>query len=276
MGKRKRITSAKSIKKHIAQGRGSGRLAQYNPWLHIQDVASRGLVTRIRGWKSGRVHHLLSLLELRCFYTLDWRPEVVDIREQYPLLPLEETRAIAADLGIKHPTDPRSRHPVVMTTDFVTTVFVEETDVDEALCLKYQADLDSERTLEKLEIERLYWQVRQVERKILTERDVSKVLAKNIEWVHAYRVLEDFCSLSQLAAAKVIAALIKEVSVRNRPLRRITSDTDEQLKLDPGTSLAIVRYLIATRRWHINMNDSIHLGKRLNLLTEAPLEANAR
>jgi hypothetical protein len=219
---------------------------------------------------------LLSLLELRCFYTLDWRPEVVDIREQYPLLPLEETRAIAADLGIKHPTDPRSRHPVVMTTDFVTTVFVEETDVDEALCLKYQADLDSERTLEKLEIERLYWQARQVERKILTERDVSKVLAKNIEWVHAYRVLEDFCSLSQQAAAKVIAALIKEVSVRNRPLRRITSDTDEQLKLDPGTSLSIVRYLIATRRWHINMNDSLHLGKRLNLLTEAPLEANAR
>ena len=56
-------------------------------------------MTRIKGWKSGRVHHLLSLLELRWFYVLDWNLEVIDVREQYPLLPLEETLAIAADRG---------------------------------------------------------------------------------------------------------------------------------------------------------------------------------
>nr|WP_238602194.1 TnsA endonuclease N-terminal domain-containing protein [Lysinibacillus parviboronicapiens] len=48
---------------------------------------------------------------------------VVDIREQYPLLPLEETIVIADELGLKHPTDPKTIEPDVMTTDFLLTVF---------------------------------------------------------------------------------------------------------------------------------------------------------
>ncbi|MGP7816533.1 TnsA endonuclease N-terminal domain-containing protein [Niallia sp. 01092] len=47
---------------------------------------------------------------------------IVDIREQFPLLPIEETIIIAEELGIKHPTDPNTGEPVVMTTDFLVTV----------------------------------------------------------------------------------------------------------------------------------------------------------
>lgn len=43
------------------------------------------------------------------------------IQEQYPLLPIEETIIIANELGIKHPTDPKSGEPIVMTTDFLVT-----------------------------------------------------------------------------------------------------------------------------------------------------------
>ncbi len=46
----------------------------------------------------------------------------MDIREQFPLLPIEETIIIAEELGIKHPTDPNTGEPVVMTTDFLVTV----------------------------------------------------------------------------------------------------------------------------------------------------------
>jgi TnsA endonuclease-like protein len=276
MAKRKRFTTTESIRKRIREGRGKGRLAAYSPWLHIQDVASRGLVTRIRGWKSGRVHHVLSLLELRCLYALDWRTEVLDIREQYPLLPLEETIAIAAACGIKHPRDPRTSHPFVMTTDFVATVLVNGVAVDQALCVKYSADLDSARTREKLEIERHYWEERKVEWKIVTEHDLPKVRARNIEWVHAYQVLEDFCALSQPAAVKTIATLTKAVLFDNRPLRHITDATDARLKLEPGTSLSLVRYLIATRRWLVNMDEPIQPGSRLVLVAKPALAADPR
>lgn len=276
MAKRRRLTSEASIKRCIQEGRGAGRLSLYSPWLHIQDVPSRGLVTRIKGWKSDRVHHLLSLLELRCLYVLDWDPQVIDIREQYPLLPLEETQAIAADLGIKHPKDPRTRYPIVMTTDFVATFLVNGAAIDRAFCVKYAADLEPERTRQKLEIERQYWKARNIDWKIVTEHDLSKVLAQNIEWIHSYRVLEEFCLLPHSSAMKVIETLANAVARARRPLRALASETDKRMRLDPGTSLSLIRYLIATRQWLINMEMPIRLGERLTISINHPLKAKAR
>ncbi len=81
MAKRKRITNQTTIEKRINEGRGQGRGGDYQPWLLIQDVPSQGLATRIKGWKTKRVHHLLSNLELSYFYILEWSPVVFDIRE---------------------------------------------------------------------------------------------------------------------------------------------------------------------------------------------------
>src|ERR1041384_925751 len=126
MAKRKRRRTAESIRRLIKEGRGTGRLSEYKPWLHIQDVPSRGLVARILGWKTRRVHHLLSLFEQLYFYTLEWSSIVTDIREQYPLLPLEETLSIARDCGISHPVHPTTRYPTVLTTDFLVTANSED------------------------------------------------------------------------------------------------------------------------------------------------------
>lgn len=122
MAKRSRNSSETTIENRLKQGRGMGQGANYNPWLHIQDVPSQGLASRIKGWKTGRVHHLLSELETSYFYVLDSSLPVLDIREQFPLLPLEETLTIAEQCGVAYPADPRTKEPVVMTTDFVVTV----------------------------------------------------------------------------------------------------------------------------------------------------------
>jgi len=95
MAKRERKSTQKVIDKRLKQGRGQGRGADYQPYLRVQDVPSQGLATRIRGWKTGREHHFLSLLECHYFFLLEWSPLIVDIREQFPL-DLDETRAIAA------------------------------------------------------------------------------------------------------------------------------------------------------------------------------------
>lgn len=119
MAKRDRSTTPSKIEKRIQAGKGQGRGAAYAPWLTVQDVPSQGLATRIRGHKTQRVHHLLSKLETDYFCLLEFAPTVTDIREQFPLLPLEETLAIAQSCDIRHPTDPKTQAPVVMTTDFV-------------------------------------------------------------------------------------------------------------------------------------------------------------
>jgi hypothetical protein len=71
MAKRQRATSTTTVEKRLKEGRGSGKGANYTPWLHIQDVPSQGLSSRIKGWKTGRVHHLLSEMETNYFYVLE-------------------------------------------------------------------------------------------------------------------------------------------------------------------------------------------------------------
>lgn len=268
MAKRNRATTQKSIEKRIKDGRGAERLSKYKPWLHIQDVPSKGLVTRIKGWKTGRVHHLLSTIELLYFYLLVWSLDVFDIREQYPLLPMEETLAIAQTCGIRHPIDPHTKHPIVMTTDFVNTIRRDMKDVDQARTLKYKEALSSKRTLEKLEIERRYWERRKVDWKIVTEDDIPTVLGRNVEWFHQYRNLDDFSLLHEFSVRQIISTLTQGVSDQNLPLRNITLQTDDRLGLDPGTSLSIVRHLLANRRWQIDMNKPINPGQRLILIAE--------
>ncbi|MED4588343.1 TniQ family protein [Priestia flexa] len=99
-------TRTSKIDKWIKEGRGSGIGADYKPWLNIQDVSSVGRSTRLKGIKTGRQHEFLSDLERNYFYLTEYSDFVIDIREQFPLFPLEDTIVIADELGIKHPTDP--------------------------------------------------------------------------------------------------------------------------------------------------------------------------
>lgn len=52
---------------------------------------------------------------------LEITDDVIDIREQYPLLPLKDTLEIANELGIEQPKHPQTKEPIVMTTDFLIT-----------------------------------------------------------------------------------------------------------------------------------------------------------
>lgn len=58
---------------------------KYKPWVQIQDFLSKGIVLCVRGRTTGRIHHLMSNLELRYFYLLDWPEKTTEIREQFPL-----------------------------------------------------------------------------------------------------------------------------------------------------------------------------------------------
>lgn len=266
MAKRRRKLDETIIEKRIKEGRGQGSGANYKPWLTIQDVPSLGLATRILGWKTGRVHHLLSKLELADFYTQDWAKRVVDIREQYPLLPLSETRAIAEACGIRYPTVPGTKQPVVFTTDFVITVANGLERIHQARTVKYADDLSSQRTLEKLEIERRYWQARNISWGIVTEREIPHVLVRNVELIHNHRDISHRVPLGYDEIRDIAAVLTAEVLKGTGALRHIAIACDKRLGLELGTCLTIAYHLLATKQWEIDMNIPIHPGKQLAIL----------
>ncbi len=121
MAKRRYSFDEEKISRFLKEGRGQGHGAQYSPWLTVQDVSSLGRATRIHGRKTEREHHLLSDIETSVFLLLDWSDAVIDIREQYPL-DREETRRIAAEMGVRHPFDTLGKCDIVMTTDFLVDV----------------------------------------------------------------------------------------------------------------------------------------------------------
>lgn len=123
------------------EGRGEGFGGDYTPWLTVRDVPSRGRSHRISGVVTGRVHHLLSDIERRAFLIYDFRDDVRDIREQFPL-DRDQTRSITEAAGIRHPVDSKSRVGLVQTTDLVIDLERGGRIVTVARTIKPAADLD--------------------------------------------------------------------------------------------------------------------------------------
>lgn len=234
------------------------------PYLLIQDVPSVGLATRDKGWKTKRVHHFMSKLEWLYFFILEWSLIVTDIREQYPL-DLDETLAIAESLGIKHPMNVKTKKPIVMTTDFLITTKKQIGIEEHARTIKYINMLSSIRVMEKFEIERVYWTYRGVRWGILTERDIDKILAANVEWIHSYRDLTSLHPLTRKIVKEVESILTPQVIEGQFQLSQLTSACDHHLGLATGTSLMVIRYLLATRRWQVNMREPIQPSKTMIL-----------
>lgn len=257
MAKRKRENNEKQNSKKKKEGRGDGHFDKYKPWLRVQDVASHGLSTRVKGQKTGRIHHFLSTLELEYFYLLEWSEEIIDIREQYPL-DLSETIALAKELNLAHPPRTDPNNPAVMTSDFLLTVRQSIGTKEVSRTVKYSKDLTNRRTLEKLEIERLYWKERKIDWGIITEQDVNKTVVKNLKWLFPFQEASSLPSL--LTSAEILRLtkyLLPIIRKKETPLRIIANSCDKEFKIPAGSSLALIRHLLASKKWEINIEQPI-------------------
>ncbi|MBR9675103.1 MULTISPECIES: TnsA endonuclease N-terminal domain-containing protein [Bacillus] len=265
MSKRKRTSE---IEKWIKEGRGSGIGINYKPWLKIQDVSSLGRSTRLKGIKTSRQHEFLSDLERNYFYLTEHSDFVFDIREQFPLLPLEETIVIADELGIKHSTDPKTGEPIVMTTDFLLTVDKGQGVFEVARTVKMKDELLKERVLEKFEIEREYWQRRDIDWGIVTEEEIHKVMARNISYIHDYYNIRDydvFQKMSSQLIEDLSLSLMHRLLNDSRSVRIITSEFDSDTHLPFGSGVTLFYHLLAQKIIVIDMLKPINLEKAIDI-----------
>jgi hypothetical protein len=260
------------IARHIAKGYGQGAGNAYKPWLEIRHVPSLGKSSRPLGWKTDRIHHFLSQLELRYFYMLEWSDSVIDIQEQFPLLPIGETREIAHMMGVNHPRAPKTEALMVMTTDFLITT----KEGTFARCIKPAKELESPRTLEKLEIERAYWERKHTDWKIVTEHEIDIQLAKNVEWIHTKRELKNLAPLDEADIETIQRALATELG-RSQPLGKTCREVDKATGYEVGASLSVFRHLLATKTWAVDMSQEINPSKPAEVtINEYPHKHNYR
>lgn len=255
-------TRTSKVEKWIKEGRGSGIGADYKPWLNIQDVSSLGRSTRLKGIKTNRQHEFLSDLERNYFYLTEYSDFVVDIREQFPLLPLEETIVIADELGLKHPTDPKTNEPVVMTTDFLLTVEKGKGLVELARTIKMKDELLKQRVIEKFEIERVYWERRQIDWGIVTELEIPKEMARNISYIHDYYDIQQydvFQNMNQQHIEDLAMALLQSILSESKNIREVTNIFDKETHMPLGSGMTLFYHLLAQKIIRVDMLEPLNV-----------------
>lgn len=262
MARRRYTIDEQRIALFEQEGRGRGVGADYKPWLAIQDVPSAGRSTRLRGIHTGRIHHLLSDIERSLFYCLDWEDSVTDIREQFPL-DRSVTIQIAQACNIPHPRFPGVPTPMVMTTDFVVDAWAGGKLVQTAYAVKSAKDLDQPRTLEKLEIERLYWESKGIEWGIVTTAVLPTQLIRNIEWVHNFYRLEGLVERHPGFYQDAGHRMRAQVSASPwLSLQQFCEDMEVRLALGGEEGLMLFRHLLATKSVFCDM-ESVMLSDPL-------------
>lgn len=271
MAKRKRGFTRDKYERWLKEGRGKGEGKEYKPWYTIQDVSGDGKATRIHGRLTDRQHELLSGHELDYFKIAEFAENVKDIREQFPLLPIESTESIADEIGIRHPTDPHTGEHTVVTTDFLITIEEDGKKKFIARTIKEFCDLNNERQIQKFEIERRYWMnmKKDFDWGIVIDQNINKTLANNISIVRPFYSLFGIKGFEYLSDNQInrLVKEFKKIIIGNKVIVREISDSfNDNMVLEAGTGIKIFKHLIITKQIVINMLEPINLDVPIEIL----------
>ena len=244
MSKGKPVSEA-TVRRWIARGDGQGEGVNYHPFFKVLDVPSCGRSHIFPGLKTSRNHVYFTDLEYAAHIWAEYSRGVVDIREQYALLPREETQEIAKELKIKHSIYPYTNIPIVMTSDLVLTrkqrnsqsgdssqIFQGEYCV---VCVKpsYLVFSDhrlSSRISKKITIEKIFWSCRSASFNLCTEWDIPWNKVRNLDnyctWLLAQE-LDEFSNYFQ-----IFPEIFLYYWAADRSLNKIISFVADDLGLD--------------------------------------------
>lgn len=231
------------------RGRGSGK--DYEPLIKVHELSSQGESVRIRSASVGRVHHFLSGIELLAFLVFDQFEQTIDIREQYPL-PINDTLDICAQLGIQHP----QMHGFLklVSTDLLID-FISGHQL--AVSVKPSSELSKPRIMEKLQIEKAYWENRDVEWRIFTEREVTDGMRENLMWIQPY-LSPEMGESQEVEYSDVQDLFCRLESHPRTKVTRLCAKLDDQYDVDPGFHLSILRFAVAQRFIKAPLNNAFH------------------
>ena len=187
----------------ILEGRGTGEGKDYKTWTLPREFNSRGTCSLYPDWKTGRSISCLSQTERYVFVKLRWNDDVLEIREQFPLLPLSKTTEIAKRLGVRPMNNGRS----VMTTDFL--VFFKDGTRKAVNVKASENDYKDKRNMESARIEQVYWQETYgIELTYATRSSLNMTEVLNImDVVTCYdisKVFDDFSLAKHMIARKTV------------------------------------------------------------------------
>lgn len=254
------------IEKFKAEGRGIGEFENYKPWLTVRDFPSKGRSSREKGVKVKREYHFLSDLERYFFYITEWDDNVVNIREQFPVLDRSKTMEIAEILGYQHPRSNTTKVNAVITADFLVTYKKTDGELTTvARSIKPHKELQKKRTLEKLIIEKYYFESIGIDWAVITEKEIDRNLAVNIQelrdyLLHPYNVDEE------------ILSYLYESILETNPNEKVVdtiANLAEISNISETILLNALKILIVSKRLRANLSLRLNFNKQWKKFLEA-------
>jgi hypothetical protein len=249
MGRRRNLNDPTVVAEFIAQGRGLGAGKGFHPWITTHDFHSRGI--RVRAWwaRTGRIHHLFSTLEHGHFLIFAADNSVVDIREQYPLLDFDRIARAAGRVRREYPNSRAGSQGNVLTTDLLVTREIDGRRFDEPYNVKYKRETYSEAFRYRKRLEEIYWEENPVPLRVLTEVEAPYNLVRSAEWVLQASWPHFLSGVSIAKRLEIARHLRAECEAPHDHLVGAARRIDHSLKLAPGTSIDVARWMLSDRRW---------------------------
>ncbi|MCM3390604.1 TnsA endonuclease C-terminal domain-containing protein [Ureibacillus chungkukjangi] len=252
-----------TIKRFLKENRGQGEGATYKAWLQVQDIASQGRSTRIYSHKSQRVIHLLSDLQLYYFYLLEFDNQVKTVKEQYPLLDFYEQNIQLDEKLSGKLFNSKTNVPHVLTVTYLVTRG-NENNVPylEARVIKNSSELEKKATIDRLELMRRYFEKKDIDFGIVTEKEIDKLFARNIGWVLTAYDITDYPEIvgNFVYLKEDILELLKS---KNYTFYHIFSRLEKSYQLQDGMGLILFKHLLATKQIRMDMYKKIELTNKI-------------
>ena len=221
------------------------------PWITCQEFHSYGTRVRARFGTVGRFLHLLSYLEFKHFLCIASDPDVIDARDQVPLLPLERTQKIAEVLNVKHPGVQICGEPLVMSTDLVVTRRVNGVLERTAYTVKPSQKTKSSIYKAKLAIEREYWESQRppVTLVEVSEKELTYARVRSADWILQATWPNFLAELENDTRIEVALRLRRRLGADHEMLTIEAAAVDAAMGLEGGTAVDVARWMLATRKW---------------------------
>ena len=163
-------------------------------------------------------------------------------------------------MGIEHPTHPKTKEPIIITTDFLLTRLIGGQVTYEAISVKPEDESDEQRVLEKLEIERVWWELLGVKFSYYIGNELTQIQSRNINWAtHPLRSeMEVFTEHEMDFATSFLIS-------GNHFIRDISDQFVNEMGMKHEMALTMLRSLIGSKRVNVDLSSSLENANFINI-----------
>jgi hypothetical protein len=111
--------------------------------------------------------------------------------------------------------------------------------------------------IEKLEIERRYWEIHGIDWKIVTENEISYTKAKNIEWLYSAQNFNLTNESDELFGAALTMLEMFEVSENS--VNEVVNEIEKEFSLINGIGLMLFKYLAFGKKITFDLDKTLVL-----------------